>query len=616
MTETRSTHVAAILRRRIAMLIAIGIFTAAITALGLTTLPPQYRASAQILFPGASPQDINTHKHSLISLFSQSQGANGLKINAPNRSNILTLHLTRASPTQASRNLNALIKTYVTQRINAQTLTDPNARAFIRKLERNIQTARQKLITFENRALNANPAQAQYDAAKLKLLDIQNKMQIFLTRDTSLTLNRAAPILQESETLQNLLERQSRLKQRHDTLSRSNNDQQQLHAIASSLTTIDQEITAESEKILQNLKIQYAQTKAQIKQLEAERAISPTQIKIAQLKTRIKEGEDLLESFNQIQDLQKTSNPQTPQILKSAAPATKPIFPNIPVLTAAAALIAMLFTALIAIIADKTQRTFTSARQIEETLNYSCYGLIPRAKPNPNKPIADFVLDNPANATAQGVRALNLNLKLHQDIKQEGCKIITLTSSLPAEGKTTLACWIARLAAKSGQKTIIIDADLRRPSLHTALGLDNKNTLADILSGAKPLEKALNTSDKSGLHALTSRTSPAAALDLITSDKMDKLLKTLRGKYDLIIIDSPAALAVPDVCALQKNTDLFLHCIAWNKTPRRFIHKTIKQLNKFANPQIATVLTQIDPKKHIQLGYGHTETAYGDYKET
>ncbi len=275
-------------------------------------------------------------------------------------------------------------------------------------------------------------------------------------------------------------------------------------------------------------------------------------------------------------------------------------------------LAAMLGGILASLLLELSRRNFLSGRELQDALGHPCYALVPQTKADKNKPLADYVIDNPISTTTEAVRTLKLAMKLNA--AHDSPKVIALTSSAPGEGKTTLSAWIAKLSAKSGQKVILIDTDFRKPNVHRTLGQDNTSSLVEYLVGAKELSEVLDTSDPSGLHVLYGRDVPNSATDLIASDKMTDLIQRLRDEYDLIILDTPACMSVSDTLSVARYSELLLYVVSWNKTKKETVHNGISQFEKFPNTQIATVLTNIDLKKHVQYGYGDAIIHYGGYQ--
>lgn len=631
MTHIRSNSTGAILRRRAPFILAMTALGGTLAGLSLSTVPPRYTATAQILFSHADEQTLHTHKEAIRSLIPAGHQDRNLDVTLAGRASILNVHYTDASAQTAAEFTNTLAKSYIEKYASTpQMQANRNTDAFLKKLKINIDDAQTALALFEEKAAKkarapSKKAHESYEQAKRDLEKAQNDITPFLKKDGHFTINPNAPSLRNAPSLEKLREKQRDLTQKHTALStRYGPKHPEMRALAASMTVIDTQILEESTAILETLKTNYALAKTRIKNLEDEgmrtslkqeaERFKQYQEKLNLLKSRVTEAQSLYNTFNDVQQNAQTQNPNEAKLLRPAIPPYHPSFPNIPALTSLASLLSALLAAAIAILQERKNNGFTSARQIEESLDLQCFSLIPEAKADKNKPIANYVLDNPASPIAEAVRTLKLNIKLHTENTDNDCKVICLTSTLAGEGKTTLATWIARLASQSGQRTILIDADIRRPSVHLALGKRSTNSLADYLSGTKKREDVIDTTDTSGLHVIYGRAVPNSAIDMISSEKMDTLIRNLRGTYDLIIIDTPASMAVPDARALEKRSDLFLYCIAWNKTPRPLIHNGIAQFRKFSNPMISTVLTQIDPKKHVQLGYGMAENEYEDYK--
>ena len=223
-------------------------------------------------------------------------------------------------------------------------------------------------------------------------------------------------------------------------------------------------------------------------------------------------------------------------------------------------------------------------------------------------------MENPGSDLAEAVRALRTSIKLGVKEKRHSGRVIALTSSYTNEGKTTLSTMLARSAARTGERVLLIDADLRTPSVHKTTGRKPPNSLVDFLSGKSKPEEIIDTKDPSGMHVIYSHAVPYSALDFLSSRKMDKLIMAVRSEYDLVIIDTPASMALSDARAIQKNCDLLLYLVAWHKTRHEVVHNGISQFTKSENQEIATVLSKVDVKKHVQYGFGSVVSDYGTYQ--
>lgn len=225
---------------------------------------------------------------------------------------------------------------------------------------------------------------------------------------------------------------------------------------------------------------------------------------------------------------------------------------------------------------------------------------------NTKKPdTAAYAVRNPTSIVAEAVRAL----------RQKKPKVVTVTSSFPGEGKTTLSLWMARLAAKSGERVILVDTDLRRPNVHKSIGQSNEHSIVEYLTDKKPLEQIIHKDKLSGADMIYARSVPASALDLVGSAKMDALIERLREDYDLVILDTPACLAVSDARLMASISDQTLYAVSWNTTPREAVAAGVKQFTDMRYEPLAFVLTNVDVKKHVRYGYGDTVYYYGRYED-
>ena len=190
-----------------------------------------------------------------------------------------------------------------------------------------------------------------------------------------------------------------------------------------------------------------------------------------------------------------------------------------------------------------------------------------------------------------------------------------VTSSTPKEGKTTFSSSFAVMAAKSGSKVLIIDCDMRRPSIAKALNHDTKHDLCDLLTGSSTLQQVLNHDKKLGIDYITSHPNTPNSQELLGSNSMKSFLEKMRSKYDLIVLDTPPIMAVSDCLVLSKIADTTVFVVRWDKTPRQLVKESLKQI-KFCDIKLAgVVLSRVDIDKHNEYGYNDSAYYYGNYKE-
>jgi succinoglycan biosynthesis transport protein ExoP len=153
-------------------------------------------------------------------------------------------------------------------------------------------------------------------------------------------------------------------------------------------------------------------------------------------------------------------------------------------------------------------------------------------------------------------------------------KVILVTSALPEEGKTTTSINSAIVLAQRGTRVLLIDADLRRPSIHKTLGMAPGNGLSNVLTGGATLEQAVMLSSISpSLSILAAGTPPPNPAELLASNNMREVLDTLRDQYDHIVIDTPPTLSVTDAVVLSTSADAVILVIRAGQTTKQALRR-------------------------------------------
>jgi non-specific protein-tyrosine kinase len=200
-------------------------------------------------------------------------------------------------------------------------------------------------------------------------------------------------------------------------------------------------------------------------------------------------------------------------------------------------------------------------------------------------------LTDPRSPQAEEYRALRTNLLARDD---KALKVFVVTSAVANEGRSITAVNLAcTLAEDSDKRVCIVDADLRKPSLHKLLGLDNQRGLADYLGGGTMIEMVIQRSRLPNMWAMPSGRTPPNPAELLGSKRMDDVLARLRRDYDYVVIDTPAVVSAGDAAAVAPRADATILCVRMERTPREAAKHAIELLKK-ARVQVAgTVLTAV-----------------------
>ncbi len=254
----------------------------------------------------------------------------------------------------------------------------------------------------------------------------------------------------------------------------------------------------------------------------------------------------------------------------------------------------LLLGLLLALFNDRFDRGFRSDHALEEETGLSTLGTIP-VPLKPEAKAASHVLQKPSSAEAEAVRALRTGLKLTSEKEGRPLKVITLTSSHQDDPRTLVAIWLARLAARSGEKVLLLDADLRQPQAHIHLSHSNTPSLVDYLTGHNHLEQIIWKQDSSGMHVIFGSPVPNTALDLVSSEKMRKMMGYLRQGYDFIVVCAPPCLTSADAALLANESDQALYLVTARTTYRSTVRKGLKLFADFGYKSISLAL--LNPKK-------------------
>ena len=178
----------------------------------------------------------------------------------------------------------------------------------------------------------------------------------------------------------------------------------------------------------------------------------------------------------------------------------------------------------------------------------------------------------------------------------EGCKVITITSSLQREGKSLTALNLAISLGQTNHKVVILDCDLRRPKLGRLLNCSAPAGVSNVLMNPSFLEVALLHDEELGIDAILAGDIPPNPSELLASNRMEKLLAELRKTYDYIILDTPPVAVVTDAVVLAPLSDGVLFVVRANQSERIAVLQAMEQLDYAKAKVLGFVLNGIDPR--------------------
>ncbi|WP_207459216.1 Wzz/FepE/Etk N-terminal domain-containing protein [Azospirillum sp. SYSU D00513] len=295
------------------------------------------------------------------------------------------------------------------------------------------------------------------------------------------------------------------------------------------------------------------------------------------------------------------------------SPADIPVGPSSPAsrsILGVALLFSLLGGIALVFIIDRLDNAVRSSDDAEELTGLPTLALIPFEGGRRDRPALE-VLERPRSALADGVRSLRTALHMGED---KSARVILITSSVPKEGKSFVSLCLSMLFSRVDDRVLLIDGDIHRPRLHTALGVEGDRGFVELLAGDCKAEEVIQRGIGGALDFL-----PAGRyrkdIEVIQEAPVEALLAELLKSYDRIIIDSPPVLAVADTRTLARLADRVVYLVRWNATPRDAVRNGMKLLRGAGVNLFGVVLSQVNQRKHARYGYGDYGQYYGRYRE-
>lgn len=321
----------------------------------------------------------------------------------------------------------------------------------------------------------------------------------------------------------------------------------------------------------------------------------------------------VLQRQAQLREQEESATPEA-HILSRATPPDRPSSPN-PLLFIFPALIASSVAGcLVAVLRDRLDRGVRSEQDVTELLGLSCIGLVPRMRSSMWSRPHVSLLRKPFTPYAEAIRSAAARLRL-------GAKPTTLliTSSLPGEGKTTMAISLAAYAARLGRRTLLVDTDFRRPSFFRKKHAKNEEAVSELPPGAAAA--LIRPIPNLGFDYLPIPRSSIDPLKLFLDGDLEHFLQKLRDDYECILIDGPPLLGATEAWLLRRLADKILFLVKWESTRQEVAQNAINLLRNHGEPAgnlangILALVTQVDLRKHASYGYGDTMEALVKYRK-
>jgi succinoglycan biosynthesis transport protein ExoP len=331
-------------------------------------------------------------------------------------------------------------------------------------------------------------------------------------------------------------------------------------------------------------------------------------VQLRQLEQKAESYKTLYQTF--LQRLQETAQQETfplaeAHIISAASPPLQASHPRTTLVLAISMALGVLAGASVAVLREFTDYVFRTTEQVRADLGVDALGLLPdvpnaipqKGSPSRNSPITRYAIDNPLSPFAETLRLAKVAADLA--LADRSPKVIGLASLLPKEGKTTVAANFAGLLASQGERTLLIDADTRNPTLtRVMMGESGKGLQGECF--ALPLPGgAVAYEPQSGLHILpyTAAKSDARIAQGFSPEMLQTLLQNCGQAFDYVVIDLPPIGPVADVRSLLPAIDAFIFVIEWGATSRGAVRAALAKERSITDKLVGVILNKVNMKK-------------------
>src|SRR5471030_2100013 len=565
--------------------------------------------------------------------------AGHLSVTLLGRTFVILVTVESTDGTMSARIANAIAEVYLADQVDNKNEANRRATEWLEErlaeLRRNLQVAEESVATYRrDKGLAGSPEgsvtsqtlsdlNGKYLGAKMKRIEKEGRL-VALSK-ASLNPNELANIsevaansslgalrTQEADLNRKITEMSAQFGSAYPKLVQARTE---LASLKDRFNQATQSITLAIRAELDAAKSEEEELKTQLDRASVlAGATSQYEAELKQLEREAQSNRALYESFlNRFKELREQQDIQRPdaRILAYAWPAGGPSSPQYKTGLFAAFLVGCLLGMAGAIAAEKLDRVFRSASQVEKATGVAVLGMVPlvRNTIGQRASIVGQILDKTTSSAAEAMRAVFTAISLSN--LDRPARVIAVTSSTPGEGKTTFAAALGGLLTKmnASRRVLLVDLDLRQAKLAVALGLkDRGGTIDEYLMGTKTLDECIHRHEASGVDYICARSDTPNAPEVLESHAMKAALATFADRYDLVLLDSPPVMAVSDARIISQLADYTIFIVHWAKTPRDVVKSAVSALQSVTD-RVGIVINKVNLAKHAMYEYGD----YGDY---
>jgi capsular exopolysaccharide synthesis family protein len=560
------------------------------------------------------------------------------------RSRVIGIFFSSENPRTAATIVNTTADLYIVSQLEAKYETAKRANTWlsdrIAELRRDVDRAERSVETFRNKSgLTRGKGTATLVDDQLTDLNARYIQQRTLLGQALARQRQAEDLLKSpngietaaavlnSQVIRDLLRDES-LVQR--TMVELSNEYGAKHpkmiATKAQQTDIRRKIRIEMEKIIQGLRNEVAVARGAAQQLKSEldasrvkvSALDSAQVQLRALERESNASRLLLEQLlSRSKELATQTDFQQPDatlITKAPIP-DKPTYPKTGLMFILLLTLGTTVGIYGAFLADRVDHGYRSADELTRELGVVALGLIPAISQlkSRGKGPQDYCVENPTSAYAEALRSLHTNMLLADVGNRPG--VVLVTSALPNEGKSSIVVSLARVLAGAGRAVVVVDCDLRRPTVHGLFGAKDGPGLVECVNGKASLDHVIQEDKQTSVHFIRAGERSTNSPDIFDSVAFQQLLKTLSRSYDMVLLDSPPVLAVSDTLFLARLANKTVLVVRWARTRRAMASLALKKLIDARANIAGVLLSRVDIEGHAQYGFSDSGTYSGAMKK-
>lgn len=416
--------------------------------------------------------------------------------------------------------------------------------------------------------------------------------------------------LQEIEQQREIAELSTQFREKHPRMINARAELEDLRA----------QVRAEITKIASNLRNQLELARAREASLQQEvdrlrdelERTQAADAELAELRTRVEvakqQYEALLQRLQEVGLQEEAPVRADARIINRATAPGGPFYPNKAMIVATAGVAALVLGIGLALVLELLDSGFRSLTQIEGQTGVPALGMLPLLRLKRGEEPFAYAVESRGSHFAEAVRSLRTGVMLSDPERPP--RSLLVTSSVPSEGKSSTVLAIATQAAKSGRRAIVVDCDMRHPSVGPALGFGTCLGLGDFLAGHAQLADIIGHDERTGLHFITAGSGQVRPVELLASPRMNRLLQALEKEFQLVVLDTPPLLPVSDALPLMREADATLFLVRWEKTKRDTAKAGLKLALEAGARLAGVAMTYVDVRKLAQYDYADSKYYY------